>query len=161
MTNRTVKALGWGQGTALITAIIDGETVFSEDVELVEYSDSISRESDAPTLFTFEIPIEFDGTKQMKITVEKAQVRFGYIVANYTEVDNFGTVYLTGSKNFADISPEINGVRDPRGNVKINGFAKFADRAVGNGTWHWTVNPGSILEHDLHIKAGVDDESFF
>ena len=36
MANRTVKVLGWGSGTAEITAILDGTTVFSGPVELVE-----------------------------------------------------------------------------------------------------------------------------
>ena len=34
-----------------------------------------------------------------------------------------------------------------------------ADRLLGKGTWHYVVNPGSIIEHDLTISApGLDDD---
>ena len=36
MTNRTVNVLGWGSGTAEITAILDGTTVFAGEVKLEE-----------------------------------------------------------------------------------------------------------------------------
>jgi hypothetical protein len=49
MANRTIKVLGWGTGTASITAILNGETVFTGDVDLVEFTDKNASEKTAPT----------------------------------------------------------------------------------------------------------------
>lgn len=157
MEMRTVRVQGWGTGTASITAELDGETVFSGDVELTELSDDTGSISTAPTLFSFEIPIEFDGTKKMRVKVGGAPVRFGPIVANYTEVD-YDEVFYTGPYEFMDISPEIEGIRDPRRNVVIDGIAQTFLREGRMGAWHWNVYPGSTFEHDLLIKGGSDLE---
>jgi hypothetical protein len=154
MTNRTVKILGWGKGTAKITAILDGETVFSDTVELVEMSVQNEKNNTAPTLFTFDIPIDFVGTKHMVISVADATVRFGQIVANYTEVKMGNISYSTGADEYADIAEfDDAGVCDPRTNVTINGEKQEANRLIGKGTWHWPVDPGSKFEHDLNIQA--------
>jgi len=158
MPNRTVKVQGWGTGTASLVAELDGQNIFSGDVVLTEFSDETADILHAPTLFSFEIPIEFEGAKQIKIRVGGAPVRFGMIVANYTEVD-WGEVYYTGPYEFGDISPvEDLGLRDPRRNVCIDGMLQEFERQGRMGTWHWTVNPGSVLEHDLLIKAGTELE---
>jgi hypothetical protein len=167
MTNRTVKILGWGadESTATITAMLDGDTVFSGSVDLVEMANDNNTEQTAPTLFTFEIPMDFTGTKHMVITVDDAPVRFGQILANYTEIDNSAISYSTGPDEYADVSGFfIPGdiVQDPRTNITIDGKKQHADRAPGrgkwNGTWVWTVNPGSKFEHDLTITSlGLED----
>lgn len=153
MTNRTVKILGWGEGTAKITAILDGETVFSGNVDLVEMSKENETIETAPTLFTFDIPIEFAGTKHMVISVAGTTVRFGQIVANYTEIKMGDVFYSTGADEYADVSEfDDAGVCDPRANVTIDGEKQEANRLIGKGTWHWPVDHGSTLEHDLNIK---------
>jgi hypothetical protein len=159
MATRTVKILGWGTGTASITALLDGETVFSGNVDLIALTDDNSSVKTAPTLFTFDIPIETTGKKPIKITVGSAPVRFGPIVANYTEVDWGGSIYYTGEFEFADIAPEgPGGTRDPREQVRVNGVLQTPDRQGLTGTWHWIIDPGSIIEHDLVIKEGFDLE---
>ena len=55
MTNRTVSMLGWGSGTAEITAILDGVTVFSGEVTLEEKTDDNESEQTSPVVFAFEI----------------------------------------------------------------------------------------------------------
>ena len=151
MTTRTVKILGWGTGVAHLTVTLDKEPVFSGDVDLIEFSNDNAGEKTAPTLFTFELPIEFVGDKKMKITVSGASVRFGQIVANYTEV-NWGEIYHTGPYEFADISTVCNdSSRDPRSNVQIDGVLQSVNRAGMNGTWHWNVTPGSVFEHDITV----------
>lgn len=168
MTNRTVKILGWGEGAspATITAMLDGDTVFSGSVELVEMTDHNNAEQTAPTLFTFEIPMDFTGTKHMVITVEDAPVRFGQILANYTEIDNNVISYSTGPDEYADVTgiiiPGNSAVQDPRANVTIDSKPQVADRDSGrgkwNGTWVWAVNPGSKFEHDITITSlGLED----
>jgi hypothetical protein len=160
MTTRTVKVLGWGTGTAKITAILDGETVFSDSVNLVVMTDDNESEQTAPTLFTFELPMDFSGTKQMVITVAGAPVRFGQITANYSEVDMGAITYSSGADSYKDVT-ELNadGITDPRGDeVTIDGQTHKADREIGKGTWHWTVNPGSTFKHDITVsKAGLVD----
>ena len=159
MANRTVKVLGWGKGTASLVATLDGETVFSGKVDLAEFNDNNASEKNAPTLFTFQLPVNFGGTKPMKITVAGAPVRFGQIVANYTEVE-FGEIYYTGPYDFADISPMVDsrGTQDPRGNVCIDGATQLVERNGSTGTWHWTIDPGSTFEYDLIVKAGSELE---
>lgn len=156
MEKRLFKVQGWGTGTAALTAELDGEIVFSGDVELTAFSDETGSYKTAPTLFTFELPIEFGGTKSMKIKVEKSAVRFGQVVANYTEVD-WGEYYFTGPYEFADVAlRHDSGSRDPRQNVRIDDVAQTVDRQGLMGTWHWNINPGSTFEHDLVISEGSE-----
>lgn len=164
MTNRTVKVLGWkgdnNNGPATITAILDGETVFSGNVDLIEMTKDNEDDQHAPTLFTFEIPMDFAGTKNMAITVANAAVRFGQIVANYAEVEMGSIVYSTGVDIYADVAErDPAGIADPRGDeVTIDGQKQQANRLIGKGTWHWTVNPGSTFEHSITVdKAGVEE----
>ena len=160
MTNRTVKVLGWGTGTspAIITAIMDGETIFSGSVDLVEMTVDNESEQTSPTLFSFELPMEFAGTKHMVITVAGAAVRFGQIVANYAEVEMGPITYSTGPDVYADVTErDTAGIADPRGDaVTIDGQRHEANRLIGKGTWHWPVNPGSTFEHDITVsRAGL------
>jgi len=156
MTNRIVKVLGWGLGSspAKITAVLDGKTVFSGNVNLATMTKDNANEQTTPTLFTFEAPMDFVGTKHMAILVEDAAVRFGQIVANYTEVKMGTLTYSTGADIYTDVAEEDDaGISDPRTNVTINGEKHEANRLIGKGTWHWTIKPGSSFEHDLTIDC--------
>jgi len=158
MTNRTAKVLGWGTGTATITAILDDEIVFSGSVNLVEMTADNESEQTAPTLFSFELPMNFAGTKHMVITVAGSAVRFGQIVANYTQVEMGAITYSDGPDAYADVTErDPAGIADPRGDaVTIDGQRHEANRLLGKGTWHWTVNPGSTFEHDITVsRAGL------
>jgi hypothetical protein len=156
MTNRTVRFLGWGMGStpATITAVVDGETVFSGSVDLVEMSADNESEHTAPTLFALDIPMDFAGTKSVKISVEDATVRFGYIVGNYSEVNANSFTYSSGPDIYVDIGERDGaGICDPRGDVVIiNGEKQEANRLIGKGTWHWPIGPGSTFEHDLIVS---------
>lgn len=162
MTNRTVKVLGWGTGSSLakIKAVVDGETVFDGTVDLVELSKDNESEQTAPTLFTFDIPLEFVGTKQMTVSVADAAVRFGQMVANFAPVEMGAIFYSSGKDSYMDVAEyDSDYVRDPRTNVAIDGQAQAVDRTFAKGTWHWTVAPGSTLTHDLIVpKAGMSDD---
>ena len=160
MINRNVRVLGWGSGRAKITAVLDGATVFSDSVDLVEMTKDNEDGLTAPTLFAFDIPLEFVGTKHMVISVADATVRFGQILANYTEIDMGNITYSSGKDIFVDVADhDGDRVRDPRSNVTIDGEKQQADRSVGKGTWHWTVTPGSTFEHDLTVDAaGLEED---
>ena len=154
MTNRTVKLLGWGTGIAEITALLDGITVFSGSVNLVEKTQDNEGEQTSPTLFSFEVPMEFVGSKHMTVSVKGNPVEFGQIVANYTDQEIGAISYSTGPDDYIDVAEyDSAGVKDPRSNVTIDGVKQTADRLLGTGTWHWVVNPGSMLEHDLTIST--------
>jgi hypothetical protein len=159
MINRTVKLLGWGSGTAKITAVLDGVTLFSDSVDLVEMTKDNESEQTAPTLFTFELPLEFAGTKHMVITVADAAVRFGQILANYSQAEIGPVILSSGPDEYLDVAEyDSDYVRDPRSNVTIDGKQQQADRKLGKGTWQWTVAPGSTFEHDLRIDtAGLEE----
>jgi hypothetical protein len=153
---RTIRILGWGTGQspATLTASLDGETVFSGKVDLVELSDANQSAQTAPTLFSFDVPPEFAGTKRLKITVADALVRFAHIVGNYTVYDTGAGIYKSNEDEYLDISVfDSDGVRDARSNVSINGIKQTVDRSLGKGSWHWFVPPGSTLEHDVNIPT--------
>ena len=159
MITRTVKVLGWGMsaGSATLKATLDSKTVFDGQVDLVEMTTDNDGEQTAPTLFTFEIPLEYVGTMHMTVSVDNVPVRFGQIIANYKEVGMGSINYSSGPDNYFDIAEfDVNYVCDPRTNVTIDNVPQSADRAIGKGTWHWNVSPGSTLAHDLVVsKPGV------
>ena len=162
MTTRTVKVQGWGcigsEKRAKITALLDGEVVFSGDVDLVEMDETNDRMETAPTLFTFEIPMDFAGTKHLVCRNENAAVRYGQMVINYNIVEVGDIEYSDGPDIFDDVAWEdFNGIIDPRMNVTINGEPQSAMREFGNGTWHWTLQPDSSLEHETMFRAGLSD----
>jgi len=161
MQTRTIKVLGWGEGSsgsAKITAELDGTTVFSGTVNLVELTKHNESEKTAPTLFSFELPMEFTGTKHMKVIVADATVRFAYIVGNYTQITNFlgMTNASSGPNDYADVSIETDYVRDARSNVTIDGIKQTPNRSLGRGAWHWVVKSGSTLEHDLTVSPSAE-----
>ena len=158
MTNRNIKVLGWGSGTADITAILDGETVFSGSVTLEQKTGDNESEQTSPTVFAFDIPLDFIGTKHMTISVKGSPVEFGQIVANYAEVEMGAITYSSGPDVYADVTErDPAGIADPRGDaVTIDGQRHEANRLIGKGTWHWPVNPGSTFEHDITVsRAGL------
>jgi len=159
MTTRTVKVLGWGVGSATLTATLDNKTVFTGQVDLEEMTADNESEQTAPTLFTFEIPMDYTGTMHMTVFVANATVRFGQILANYTEVEMGSIIYSSGVDNYLDVAEyDADYVRDPRTNVTIDSVPQSANRTLGKGTWHWPVSPGSTLAHDLVVpKPGIPE----
>lgn len=155
MTNRTIRICGWGTGQspATVTATVDGEQVFAGKIDLVELRADNQGEFTAPVLFTFEVPMDFVGTKHMRVLVEDATVRFAYVQANYVTVMGRSS----GPDMYVDCSGCIDGVTDARKNVVIDGILQTVDRTKGYGAWHWFIEPGSVMEHDLVISAALLD----
>lgn len=160
MVTRTIKILGWGVGSqqSELTATLDGETVFSGIVPLVEMTSENDRIETAPTLFSFEVPMDFAGTARMKIVKDQATIRFANIVANYTLLVHAGVNIESGPFEFLDVAPlDDNGVRDPRANVVINGRLQTPPRNDQlYGTWHWIIGPTDTFEHDLVITPSYE-----
>ena len=161
MNSRTVKFLGWGTGTAFITVLLDSKLIFHGTVELTAQSAQNESMDHAPTLFSFEIPMEFSGVHDMVCYVEDASVTFGYVVANYADITMNGMRYSSGPKIFHDVADyDSEWVKDPRKNVYINGKPQSVDRKIGKGTWQWPVPAWSCIRHDLEIsKPGLVESS--
>ena len=164
MANRTIKVCGYSEGfsPAHITAKLNGEIVFSGDVELEDQTPVNQTQSTSPVLFEFDLPLESSGlvANPMEITVEKAPVRFGMIIANYTHLDLYGVTYEPDEEVFVDasvMSPK--GVFDPRSNVCVNGILQEQDRSLGKGTWQYVVWPGQTFTYDLTISDGIDPDA--
>jgi hypothetical protein len=80
------------------------------------------------------------------------------MVINYNIVEVGDILYSDGPDEFDDVACEDhNGIIDPRTNVTINGEPQKAMREYGSGTWHWTLQPNSNLEHDTVFRAGLSD----
>ena len=160
MIKRTIKVLGWGVSSqqSQLTVTLDGETVFNGIVPLQEMTSDNDRIETAPTLFSFEVPMEFSGTARMQIVKDRATIRFGNIVANYTLLVHAGVGIESGPFEFLDAAPlDDQGVRDPRANVVINGQLQIPARNDQlYGTWHWIIGPTDTFEHDLVISPSYD-----
>lgn len=155
MAMRTIKVLGWGNGSlsSELTATLDGQLVFSGLIELVEMTSNNDSVETMPTLFSFDLPLEYCGVKRMKITKDNASIIFASIVGNYTLYSGPGVEIESGPYEYLDVAPlDDNGIRDPRSNVVINGLSRVPDRNNQlNGTWHWCIGPNTTFEHDLLV----------
>jgi hypothetical protein len=160
---RTIKFLGWGQfvlgqrsGSAVITAKLNDQVVFDGSVELTEQTVNNQTADTAPVLFSFDLPLESSGLVNVPMTVEVKQntVRFGQIVANYTQA-----LGVYADKDiFNDVAvKDADGVEDPRSNVTIDGIEQKINRTWGKGTWQWTVKPGQVFACNLTFSNGEED----
>ena len=164
MTNRTVQVFGQvskngNPATGLITATLNGNTVFSGSVP-VSISPAI--------LFTFEVDMALAGSIPMSVTIENCDVYMGSILANYTnlgpvEPPTIPSTYISsGPTEFFDTAPGL----DSRANVTCTGAVYCSPpppdpRPEGaEGTWGWQVDTATdtpaIFSYDLQIVAGVE-----
>ena len=157
MTNRTVRMTGCGFGmtTATITALLDGQEIFSGSIPTLDQPLPALPDDELPNkiLFTFEIPMSQYGTFPMSVTVEHSTVFFSQITANYSKRMLSNTT--SGPDIYLDICNMTNGVRDPRSNVSIDGVPQIIQRRSLVGAWIWQVHPGSTLSYDLTIAPPV------
>ena len=67
MEKRTIRVLGWGvdKQQSELTVTLDGATVFSGVIPLQEMTSENDNISTAPTLFSFEIPLDFPMVTRM------------------------------------------------------------------------------------------------
>ena len=90
MTNRTVQFYGQGYGTvpAEITATLDGIVVYSGTVPTIDQENYNRMPEDQVLLFTAQVPVDFDGTKPMTISVSNSTVVFAHVLGNYYTKNN-------------------------------------------------------------------------
>ena len=94
MANRTVQFYGQGYSPAgstplTVTAVLNGNTVYSGPISTEYISDIGRAPTDQVILFTAEIPVDFNGTMPMSVTLTGAgDLYLEQADANYTGVIN-------------------------------------------------------------------------
>jgi len=157
MTTRTVKMLGlaYGSTPAEIAVTLDGAPVYTGTVPTLDQSPLSGPDPDAVEstveFCTFEIPMDFEGTKPMTCLVTNGTVIFAQITANYCVIGNAILAPGTGPDGFNS----INGANDVRSNITIDGSLVTVDYEAYPGTWWCGVSSGSTLTYDLNVLAGT------
>jgi streptogramin lyase len=157
MTTRTVKIFGlaYGSTPAEIAVTLDGVSVYTGTVTTADTPTPSMPNPDLTNttieFCSFEIPMDFEGTKSMTCAVTNGTVIFAQVVANYCVIANTDPVAGTGPEVFV----HINGSNDARSNVAIDGVAQSMNHEELAGTWWFTIPDGSTLTYDLSIQAGT------
>lgn len=153
MINRTVEIYGYAYSasTASIVATVNGTQVFSGNLPLSGATLPDPTASLTPpdnVLFTFELPLTFDGTVPMTIQLVSGDVIFGPVGANYSIVNESGLV-----DKFYDVYPTG---PDCRSNVTIDGVAPDLPPHDSDGDYWYTILEGSTFACDLSVTGGID-----
>lgn len=180
MITRTVLFRGQGYSSSrpgleltpcTITAIIDGNMVFSGEVPTLESSEFFHSPTDQEILFTCQIPLITTGndyTLPVSLAITGDYVYLGQIDADYCyNTTNSSYHYATGNVNsgVTAVGPIYN-FGDARSNVVITN-ADYSSPPPpdprpfdANGTWHREIKtfPGqvSIMSFDMHVSPGVE-----
>jgi hypothetical protein len=123
-------------------------------------------------LFTFDLPIEFQGNVFLTTEVAGSPVIFSLILANYGNVFNYGTppdgqYESTGATGYIKSQglptpawPLEDLPNDPRSAVTIDGV----QRTIPNpkppgltGTWWFVVSPESTMSSNVAVMAGREE----
>lgn len=187
MTIRTFRQRGEASphtDPVTITAKIDGVQVFSglvptewirDDRLATDYAacgpdccDRATFDNDVLAftgniLFTWEKPVDFEGTVDMEIAVEGGPFTLTHTAANYRfaephtpdiaefvlgQPDYFGPFYFYHTAD--DVC-----IQDPMTDVKIDGVLQTVTRGADDvGQWNWTVPGGSVLTCKVNIMPG-------
>lgn len=163
MTARTVQILGvaFGETPATVIATLDGNTIFNGTVttrnEPIPTSNWTQLMNEWTPLFTFEIPMDFEGTIPMTCETSGSPVVFGTIAANYSNVWVYGNVEANIPGYAESSGPDGYAVihsHDPRINTTLNGQPFTPERgASATGTWWWIIAESNVLGYDLHITS--------
>lgn len=164
---RTVQFYGvaYGPSPVTITAVVNGNTVFSGEVLTADQP--ISPQPTPPddeqyVLFSVNnsAPTNFSGSVPMTVTISggpTSGVLFGEIYSNYqwgntvgysAEPGVFGPIYLGTPTN-------SEGTIDPRSSVYIDGVQQVPPLPTSEGTWNWFINTGSTMSYNLNISLGA------
>jgi hypothetical protein len=154
MTTRTVKILGlaYGSTPAEIDVTLDGGSVYTGTVTTVDSPlpslPNLEIENTTVEFCSFEIPMDFEGTKAMTCSVTNGTVIFAQIKANYCVIGN-----AIGSGPDGYLSTNTTG--DARSNIIIDGVVQTPIPDELTGTWWFKIPAGSTLTYDLDLVAGT------
>lgn len=170
MTTRTVKIFGlaYGSTPAEINVTLDGNTVYTGPVSTLDPVTGTPSLADFKTLnnptpnldyanstvelCSFELPMDFQGSKPMTSTVTNGTVIFAQIRANYCAIANTDPIIGHGDSQYFN----INGDADPRSNATKDGIlVPVVHTEAAHGAWFFSVNTGSVLSYDLNVIAGT------
>jgi hypothetical protein len=154
MTNRTIEIYGYAYSTstANVVATVNGTQVFSGNLplsgtELPELSAALTPPENV--LFTFELPLAFDGIVPITIQIISGDVIFATVGANYNTANDSGVV-----DQFYDVYPSG---PDCRSNVIIDGVVVDLPPHTEPGDYWYTVLEGSSIDYDLSVTGGIDN----
>ena len=147
---RTFKFYGRGYNSATptnITVTLDGKVIYSGEVSTLDTPDT-PMWNQAVALFTAgEVPINFQGSLPLTITVNSGSLMQSEILANYSNPQN--------PDEFTFMDPNEN---DPRINPKLDGVDLVIPdpRPVEyEGTWGWGIPESGVFTCELQVTRGA------
>jgi len=162
MPNRTLQFFGQGYGpeAPIVTATIDGTTVFVGPV--ANFTDTAPPQIFVPAdyeyLFSAEIPFNSANanlTMNVSFTGATALV-LGEVLINYApQVVANSVVSSSGASGFLESYP----AGDCRTNVTIDGVSQTTPdpRPTGlEGDWTWQIAEGNVLSYTLLVNSGLE-----
>lgn len=142
----------YGSTTAQIVVFLDGAQIYAGDAPTVNSPLPPQPGTAISTnLFTWDLPADFQGTKNIMIQVANSPLVLADTFANRTLAINTAAYQ---SWNFVQ-TIDGNQVDDPFTSVSINGQARTRDGAL-TGQWYWTVPAGQTFQATLNINAGIN-----
>lgn len=147
---RTAYAVTYGfapTGNVTVDFSLDGTTLLTGypiPTQNTAYDPNAFLTPEAQRGFSWELPIDFAGTKEMTVTVHNGTCVFGPILSNYNTYENTKSPTF-----FADIYPPA----DARSNVAVDGVAQPPN--TGTTDYWYTIEDGSTLTCTLNIAAGA------
>lgn len=154
MINRTIEIYGYAYSTstANVIATVNGTQVFSGNLplsgtELPDPSATLTPQENV--LFTFELPLAFNGIVPITIQLISGDVIFASVGANYNTLNDSGVV-----DQFYDVYPSG---PDCRSNVIIDGVIVDVPPHTEPGDYWYTVLEGSSFDYDLSVTGGIDN----
>lgn len=187
MTIRTFRQRGEASpytDPVTITAKIDGVEVFSglvptewvrDDRLATDYAvcgpnccDKATFDTDVIAfkgniLFTWEKPVDFEGTVDMEISVEGGPFTLTQSAANYRIAEphtvEHADFILGNAEYFGPFyfyhTPDDVCIQDPISDVEIDGVPRTINRGpTDTGQWNWIVPGGSTLTCKVHVLPG-------
>jgi len=172
MTVRTFKQQGAvfapNNSNVNLVAKIDGQEVFSGTVPVNTAPFPIKGwTDDVVDLFSWEAAVDFEGEKQLEISITGGTLLLRDTVANYYKIsypetapgvypppessgpDTYGFLYAETYNSEGVLS-------DPLTNVKIDGVVQFSRPQDGPlGQWAWRVESGSTITATVNVLAGM------
>lgn len=150
MADRTAYVVTYGfapSGNVTVDFSLDGTAIltgYAIPTQNTAYDPNAYLTPEAQRGFSWTLPIEFAGTRELSMTVHNGICVVGPVLSNYNLYENtksptfFGDIYPPG---------------DCFSNVVIDGVAQTPN--PGTMDWWYTMEDGSTLTCTLNIAAGA------
>lgn len=151
MADRTAYVVTYGfapSGNVTVDVTLDGTTLLTNHsipTQNTAYDPNAYLTPEAQQGFSWTLPVDFAGTKQMTVTVHNGTCVLGPVLSNYNLYENTKSPTF-----FADIYPS----GDCRSNVVINDVAQLPPNTGTTDYW-WVVEDNGTMTCTLNISAGA------